>query len=35
MAGASLIPDYYKQKLKVAVFLAPPASMSNNSLAIL
>mmetsp|Transcript_35515 Transcript_35515/g.54332 ORF Transcript_35515/g.54332 Transcript_35515/m.54332 type:complete len:452 (+) Transcript_35515:19-1374(+) len=31
MAGASLIPDYYKEKLNLAVLLAPPAGMSNNS----
>jgi len=30
MAGAALIPDYYKSKLKIAFFLAPPACMRNN-----
>lgn len=34
MAGASLIPDFYKSKMKLCVMLAPPASMSNNSVAI-
>jgi len=27
MAGASLMPDYYKSKFKVGILLAPPASM--------
>mmetsp|Transcript_15426 Transcript_15426/g.26087 ORF Transcript_15426/g.26087 Transcript_15426/m.26087 type:complete len:219 (+) Transcript_15426:342-998(+) len=27
MAGASLIPDFYKENVKVAVFLAPPGGM--------
>lgn len=31
MAGASLIPDYYKAKMNLCVMLAPPAAMSNNS----
>ena len=33
MSAASLIPDYYKSKLNVAVLLAPPASLhySTNS----
>jgi pimeloyl-ACP methyl ester carboxylesterase len=35
MAGASLIPEYYKEKMLLCVFLAPPAAMSNNSVAIL
>lgn len=30
MAGASLIPDFYKEKVNLAVLLAPPASMKNN-----
>ena len=30
MAGASLIPDYYREKVKVACFLAPPASIYYN-----
>lgn len=30
MAGASLIPEYYKKKMRVAIFLAPVASWSNN-----
>jgi pimeloyl-ACP methyl ester carboxylesterase len=34
MAGASLIPDYYKAKMNVCVMLAPPAAMKNNSVAI-
>jgi pimeloyl-ACP methyl ester carboxylesterase len=35
MSGASLIPEYYKQKLNVAVLLAPPASMKNNKVLLL
>jgi hypothetical protein len=35
MAGASLIPDYYKQKFNLCVFLAPPASMKNNTVDIM
>ena len=35
MAGASLIPDFYKEKFKICVFLAPPASMTNNSVVLL
>ena len=31
-AGASLMPDYYKSKLNVAVLLAPAISMKNNKL---
>lgn len=27
MAGASLMPDYYKSRINLAVLLAPPASM--------
>lgn len=30
MAGASLMPDYYKEKINVAVLLAPPTSMYHN-----
>lgn len=30
MAGASLNPDWYKQNIKVAALLAPPASMYYN-----
>lgn len=30
MAGASLIPQFYKDKMLVSVFLAPPAAMRNN-----
>jgi len=30
MAGASLIPDFYKSKIKIAFLLAPPACMKNN-----
>ena len=30
MAGASLMPEFYKEKLKVCIFLAPPASMIHN-----
>lgn len=29
MAGASLMPDFYKDSLNVAVFMAPPASLKN------
>jgi len=32
MAGASLMPDFYKQKMNVCVMLAPPAGMKNNSI---
>jgi len=35
MAGASLIPEYYKEKFNICFFLAPPASMKNNSVDIL
>jgi hypothetical protein len=35
MSGATLIPDYYKAKMKLCVMLAPPASMSNNSVQVL
>lgn len=35
MAGAPLIPEYYKEKMLLAIFLAPPAAMSNNSVALL
>jgi len=34
MAGASLKPEFYKEKMNLCIFLAPPASMSNNSVAI-
>jgi len=27
MAGASLLPAYYKEKMNIAFFLAPPAAM--------
>lgn len=30
MAGASLIPDYYKEKFNCVVLLAPPASLYNT-----
>jgi hypothetical protein len=30
MAGASLNPEWYKKNIKVAAFLAPPASMYYN-----
>lgn len=32
MAGASLLPDYYKSKVKVALLLSPVASLKNNHL---
>ena len=35
MAGAALMPDFYKEKMNVCVLLAPPASMKNNSVALL
>lgn len=35
MAGASLIPDFYNQKFKIAFFLAPPAAMKNNDVPLL
>jgi len=28
MAGASLLPAYYKEKMNIAIFLAPPAAMN-------
>ena len=31
MAGAHFLPEYYKDKINLAVFLAPPASMKYNS----
>jgi hypothetical protein len=34
MAGASLIPEFYKEKVNVAVLLAPPASLKNNQISI-
>ena len=30
MAGATLVPEHYNEKMEVAIFLAPPASMANN-----
>ena len=30
MAGAALMPDYYKSKINLAVLLAPPGSMFYN-----
>lgn len=30
MAGASLIPDYYKENIKLAMLLAPPAALSHT-----
>lgn len=30
MAGASLMPDYYKKRVNLAVLLAPPAAMYYN-----
>jgi hypothetical protein len=35
MSAASLIPEYYNNKVKVAIFLAPPAAMALNPQAIL
>jgi len=35
MAGASLLPDYYKEKMNIAVFMAPPAAMKLNPNAVL
>lgn len=32
LAGASLMPDFYNNKIKAAVLLAPPAAMYHNSL---
>ena len=32
LAGASLMPDYYKSKLNVAVLLGPGISFKNNKL---
>jgi hypothetical protein len=29
MAGAALMPDFYKEKLNLAILLAPPASQYN------
>lgn len=31
MAGGSLMPDFYNKKIKIAVLLAPPASLKNCS----
>lgn len=31
LAGASLLPGFYNQKLKLALLLAPPASMIHNT----
>jgi len=31
MAGAALMPDFYKERLNLAIFLAPPASLHNLS----
>ncbi len=30
MAGASLIPEFYNEKINICIFLAPVASMKNN-----
>ena len=30
MSGASLIPDFYKSKVNLAVLLAPPATLHYN-----
>lgn len=30
MAGAALKPNFYKNKINLAIFLAPPACMRNN-----
>jgi len=35
MAGAALMPDYYKSKMKIAFLLAPPANMRHNPQALL
>lgn len=35
MAGASLMPDFYKERVNVALLLAPVASLKNCPLAIL
>uniref|UniRef100_A0A7S3ITW3 Uncharacterized protein n=1 Tax=Strombidium inclinatum TaxID=197538 RepID=A0A7S3ITW3_9SPIT len=35
MAGASLIPDYYKEKMNAVFFLAPPAALSNNKVKVI
>jgi len=35
MAGASLLPDYYKEKMNIAVFMAPPAAVKLNPNAVL
>lgn len=32
MAGAALLPEYYKDKIKVCVLLAPPSTMKNNKI---
>ena len=34
MAGAALKPDLYSSKINIAFFLAPPASMKHNDIAI-
>ena len=31
MAGAALMPKFYKEKFNLCIFLAPPASMMHNS----
>lgn len=30
MAGGALLPDYYKQKMLVTIFLAPPSTLKYN-----
>ena len=31
MAGASLLPDYYSQKVNIAILLAPPAAINHST----
>lgn len=35
MSGATLVPEFYHDKMKIAVLLAPPAAMFNNKVALL
>ena len=32
MAGASLMPDYYNKKVKLAILLAPVTAMNHNQM---
>lgn len=35
MAGASLMPEYYNSKIKIAALLAPPMALAHNDMNLL